>query len=35
MNSQKNAYPNPIERAYAATDHKRRWSRTYYMPIKA
>ena len=34
MSSQRNAYANPLERAYAATDHQRRWSGTYYMPIK-
>ena len=34
MNSQTNAYANPLERAYDVADHQRRWSGTYGMPIK-
>ena len=33
-NSQKNSYVNPLERAYAVTDHQRRWRGTYCMPMK-
>ena len=34
MNSQRNAYGNPLERACAATDHLRLWNGTFYTPIK-
>ena len=34
MNPQKNAYANPLERAYAATGHLRLWNGTFYTPIK-
>ena len=34
MNSQRNVYVYPFERAYAATNHRRLWNGTFYMPIK-
>ena len=34
MNSRRNAYANPLERAYAVTVHPRLWSGTFYTPIK-
>ena len=34
MNSQRNVYANPLERAYAVIVHQKRWSGTYCMPIK-
>ena len=33
MNSQRNAYANPLERAYAASGHLRLWNRPFYTPI--
>ena len=34
MNSQRNVYANPLERAYAVTGHLRLWNGTFYTPIK-
>ena len=34
MNSQRNAYANPLKRAYAATSHLRLWNGTFSTPIK-
>ena len=34
MNSQKNAYANPLECAYVVTDHLRLWSETFSAPTK-
>ena len=34
MNSQSNAYANPLGRAYAASGHLRVWNGTFYTHIK-
>ena len=34
MNSQRNAYANPLECAYVVTDHLRLWNETFSTPIK-
>ena len=34
MNSQRNAYANLVELAYAVTVHLRLWSVTFYTPTK-
>ena len=34
MNSQRNAYANPLQRAYAATGHLRLWNGPFYRRIK-
>ena len=34
MNSQRNAYANPLERAYVVTNHVRLWNGTFYTPTK-
>ena len=35
MNSQRNVYSNPLERADAATGHLRLWNGTFFTPINA
>ena len=34
MNSQRNAYPDPLECAYVVTDRLRLWNETFPTPIK-
>ena len=34
MNSQRNAYVNPLECAYVVIDHLRLWNETFSTPIK-
>ena len=34
MNSQRNAYANPLESAYVVTDHLRLWNETLSTPTK-
>ena len=34
MNSQRNAYADPLECAFVVTDHLRPWNRTFSTPIK-
>ena len=34
MNSERNAYANPLESAYVVTDHLRLWIETFSTPIK-
>ena len=34
MNSQRNAYANPLKRAYAVSNHLRLWNGTFYTPNK-
>ena len=33
MNSQRNAYANPLECDYVATDHLKLWNETFSTPI--
>ena len=35
MNSQRNAYANPLECAYVVTDNIRLWSGTFSTPINS